>query len=146
MKILDKPTLDIDDEPGIFRLASPLLAITDSGRRIYVPKGFRTDLASIPFFVRGLPGFSVNGAHRLAAIVHDYLYTVQDGSRADADALFLEAMAACDVNVALRSALYAGVRAGGWWAWWQRGRAMAADWFGYMADNGLLDPWRYPLD
>jgi hypothetical protein len=140
MQILNRPTLDIADEPEVFVLATVLLLVAASGERFLVPAGFRTDLASIPWVVRGLPGFSVNGQHRIAAILHDYLYTVQDRTRAQTDALFLEAMEACGVGVALRTALYAGVRAGGWWAWWQRGRAMRADPAAYNRANGLFYP------
>ncbi|MGL6245659.1 DUF1353 domain-containing protein [Pseudomonas sp.] len=137
MQFLSKPSLDIADEPDVFILALVLLARAASGELFSIPVGFRTDLASIPWIVRWVPGFSVNGQHRLAAILHDYLYTIQDRDRAAADALFLEAMEACGVGMALRGTLYAGVRTGGWWAWWQRGRAMRADRAAYLVDNGL---------
>lgn len=137
MRFLSKPTLGIDDEPGVFFLASVFLLLAQSGERFMIPAGFRTDLASIPWYLRWLPGFSPTGLHRLAAILHDYLYTVQDRTRAEADALFLEAMEACGVGPVLRKSLYAGVRIGGWLTWWRRGRSMRADRAGYFVRNGL---------
>ena len=63
---------------------------------IEVPSGFLTDLASIPRVF--WPLVPVNGRHRAAAILHDYLYVTQPCTRAEADALFLEAMHAGGVR------------------------------------------------
>ena len=53
-----------------------------------VPEGFKTDLASIPRFALWL--IPVNGRHRKAAILHDYLYRI--GFKGyKADAIFREA-------------------------------------------------------
>lgn len=41
------------------------------GKYILVPKGYRTDFASVPWFFRRV--FPQDGDHNLAAIVHDYL-------------------------------------------------------------------------
>lgn len=42
--------------------------------QMWVPRGFITDFASVPWLVQALPGFDVNGASRFAAVVHDWLY------------------------------------------------------------------------
>jgi hypothetical protein len=83
--------------------------------KIVVPRGFITDLASIPRLLRWL--FDVNGVSRQAAVLHDYLYSTQPLSRADADALFLEALKSLGASKWECFGLYYGVRIGGWWAW-----------------------------
>lgn len=57
---------------------------------IVVPKGFETDLASIPRWFT--PLVPVNGDHRASAIVHDYLVRLEGFHRPLADRIFLEAM------------------------------------------------------
>lgn len=72
--------------------------VIDSERigRFTIPAGSHNNLASIPKPARSF--FSVNGPHRIAAVVHDYLYEM-DGelpertiSRKEADAVFFDAM------------------------------------------------------
>lgn len=93
---------------------------------ITVPGGFDTDLASIPRIVH--PIIPVNGLHRLAAIVHDYLYytkgklvydseqgtEVVELTRKQCDQIFLEAMRCLGVAWWQRTAMYNAVRVGGW--------------------------------
>lgn len=57
---------------------------------ITVPKGFVTDLASVPraFW----PVFPPHGEYAKAAVVHDYLYRFPSTSREFADSVFDEAM------------------------------------------------------
>ena len=86
------------------------------GRVVSVPKGFVTDLASVP----RLPFvyWSVGGRARRAAGIHDYLYqTHGDGiDRGQADAVFLE-VAATEEGAILARLMWAGIRVGGVWAW-----------------------------
>lgn len=85
------------------------------GKLITVPAGFKTDLASIPRVLWNvLPPI---GAYDAAAVVHDYLYQHNGVSRREADAVLLEAMRILGVRVTQRWAIYAGVRAGGWFVW-----------------------------
>jgi hypothetical protein len=95
---------------------SPLLNCT-----ISVPVGFETDLASIPrFFQRILP---VNDSHRLAAVLHDYLYSKKGVlskntlTREQCDSAFLEAMQVCGVPFVKRHTMHRAVRLGGWMYW-----------------------------
>lgn len=118
---LEKPHFEIGNsntwvvtKAGVY--ASPMLGYT-----IRVPEGFSTDLASIPrIFTRVLP---VNDSHRLAAVVHDYLYSLRGKlpnahlTRKTADRVFLEAMEATEVPVWKRWAMYNAVRVGGWVPW-----------------------------
>lgn len=96
--------------------------------RFTVPKGFRTDFASVP---RVLQLFiPKNGSHDAAAIVHDYLYrhqpfvqspaplrSMQRISRRDADRIFRRIMRELGTNCVRYNLMYAAVRVGGWIPW-----------------------------
>ena len=80
--------------------------------------GFRTDLASIPRILHSL--IPQNGRHRKPAVIHDKLYRtagLHDYTRAQADAIFLEAMLLVGVPRYRAYLMYSGVRAGGWITW-----------------------------
>lgn len=62
----------------------------DSGIVIRVPKGFKTDLASIPRIV--WPILPPHGYYGKAAVIHDYCYVHAIESKRWADDVFLEAM------------------------------------------------------
>jgi hypothetical protein len=100
-----------------------------------VPPGFVTDLATIPRLAQ--PLIPVNDRHRAAAILHDYLYAIQDRTRAEADALFERAMAAAGVGWLRRTLMHAAVRIGGWVLWngyaTERGRDLCA----FLAQKGI---------
>ena len=93
--------------------------------RFTVPKGFKTDFASIPRILQIL--VPKNGSHDAAAIIHDFLYrrqpfvpspapsqAMQRISRKDADRLFRRIMRELGVNCIRYNLMYAGVRIGGW--------------------------------
>ena len=63
---------------------------------------------------------------RRPAVLHDWLYCLKTGSRADADQLFLEALKAEGVGWAARWSMYTGVRAGGW-VYWNRRQGLELD-------------------
>ena len=86
-----------------------------NGIKITVPTGFHTDLASIPAPFR--TWFEVNGPHRRASVVHDYLYRRGIGTREAADRIFREAMQDCGVSWWRRWTMWSAVRIGGWAAW-----------------------------
>jgi hypothetical protein len=85
------------------------------GERYYVPPTFITDLASIPRIVH--PIISPTGKSRRAAVLHDYRYCVKQGTRKQADDLFLEALEAEGVNLITRRLMWIAVRAYGWRYW-----------------------------
>jgi len=97
--------------PDEWVVTDPLIGLRN-GDKIIAPRGFITDLASIPRPFRGV--FNVNGLLRAPAVLHDWLYCSQRYSRAEADAIFLEAMEARGMDRATRYAVYATVRAFGW--------------------------------
>lgn len=92
----------------------------NSGKTVDVPRGFSTDFASVPFFLWFiLPKW---GKYGNAAVIHDFLYYDQSISRHAADDIFAEAMTVLEVPFWKKFLLYAGVRLGGWWAWWLNSR------------------------
>lgn len=75
---------------------------------IVIPKGFKTDLASMPrIFWWIVPPF---GDYNEAAIVHDYLYKNNIYSQQVCDKIFLDIMKMYGVNILTRWVLYTGVR------------------------------------
>lgn len=117
-QFLSKPSLDIGDESGDWITCSPLVySSTVAARVITIRERFHTDLASIPRLFQWL--IPVNGKHRLAAIVHDYLYSVAPRwcDRKMADRILLEAMTDLGEAWWRRTAMYAAVRIGGWMHW-----------------------------
>ncbi len=109
---------------GRWRVLAPLRYRSDLYRdTIVVPAGFLTDLASTPRWpvLYLLAGGRATGP----AVTHDLLYAHDDwDDRALADRIFLEAMAVHQPELGhyaepawVRMLMYAGVRAGGWWAW-----------------------------
>ena len=115
------------DVNRLWKLAEPfMVAVMLDGRNqlVMVPVGFVTDLASVPRALWDL--FPPEGRYTEAAIVHDYLYSVQGrlpvpGSvqfgRADADQVLLKGMEACGEGRVARRTIWLAVRAfgGGHW-------------------------------
>lgn len=88
---------------------------------ICVPKGFRTDLASIPPALRW---FVSNDDRKIIrpAICHDWLYQQQHVknrffSREEADLLFYEMLRVEGMHWFKARMMYYAVRLGGWMAW-----------------------------
>lgn len=135
MPFANAPILSICDETQMWMLVRPLRYLDRAGEEIVIPAGFLTDLASIPRAFHWL--IPVNGRHRAAAILHDYLFVVQTRRRAETDALFLQAMAESGVSWAQRMAMYAAVRAGGWPAWRHNARQLAERARAFLAGHGL---------
>jgi len=89
---------------------------------ITVPKGFRTDFASTPWFTRAI--FPPTGKYNEAAVVHDYLCYMSNrrGSKRDinadrviADNVFIEAMTQLGVSKVKRKTMYFGVKLYTWY-------------------------------
>ena len=78
---------------------------------IHIPVGFKTDLASIPFWARWL--IHKLGKHAQAAVVHDFLYKYKMFTRKECDLIFLEAMGVLKVILWKRRIMYRAVRVGG---------------------------------
>ena len=118
--------------PRLGVLRAPFAFLSPTLGRIEVADGFDTDYASVPRIFWSI--YPPDGSYTEAAIIHDALYFYQAQSRtgcalgaaepaaypitrAQADTVFLEAMAALGVPAVRRRILYSSVRAGGWLAW-----------------------------
>ena len=109
--------LDIDWRQ--WRLENPLryeIGALGSGMIVDVPAGFVTDGASVPrVFWSALPAW---GSYSRAAVIHDYLCVrINAGqphpmapTRAEADAIFREAMAVCGTAAIVRLLMWLAVR------------------------------------
>lgn len=85
------------------------------GYIIDVPKGFKTDFASVPrLFWRRLPKW---GKYSYAAVVHDYLYYSHIVSRKKADLIFKDLMLRNGVSKIKANIMYLAVRIGGKKGW-----------------------------
>ena len=83
---------DLDDG-NIWKLHSPLVFVYNADNNpviIRVPKGFRTDLASVPWVFRWL--FPKHGKYTRAAVLHDYLYSISYKKRKKCDKILEIAM------------------------------------------------------
>lgn len=111
----------IDEQSGTWALDSPLVYFSEIiGGRITVPKGFETDLSSVP----RLPFIYLLYANRgcKAAVVHDYLYRTGSAIRSVCDAVFREALIADGESLLVAWAMWAGVRIGGIFAYKNGGK------------------------
>ena len=74
---------------------------------IKVPKGFKTDYASVPKIFRNI--INTYGKHGRGAVVHDWLYSIKCNikiTRENADKIFLEIMEEYGVNKIKRYFLF----------------------------------------
>jgi hypothetical protein len=104
--------VEVDDEPHYFVLTQPLIYYSDLlGREVVVPVGYRTNFASIPRLFQTI--IQVNGRHRKAAVVHDYLCDNKEAEgmlQGLVDKVFREAMKVLDVDFVESSTMYRLVR------------------------------------
>lgn len=81
-----------------------------------VPRGFRTDGASIPWPLRFLAGHPFGTAIR-SAVLHDWLYSQHLCTRGQSDRIMFVSMGVEGVSMFRRCIIWAALRVGGWWAW-----------------------------
>lgn len=85
-----EPTDRFFEHRRVFRLKEDLTYHSTKYGSITVPKGFETDLASVPlFFQLFVP---VTGRYLEATIIHDYLYEHALRTKQEADAILAEGM------------------------------------------------------
>ena len=110
MKFTELTLKSLDNKPGYFEVAGDVYY---SGSFEYVvPRGFVTDLASIPALLR--PIFSRTGLSRKPAVFHDHMYSVKWKTRKRCDESFKEMLLARGVSKGVANIYYWGVRLGGW--------------------------------
>jgi hypothetical protein len=108
MEISKLKTMPIDDK--YWEVMEDYFYQTSRGV-IVVPKGFKTDYASVPRIFRNI--INSYGKHGRGAVVHDWLYSNQckiDITREEADKIFLEIMKECGVGSIKRNLMYRMVR------------------------------------
>ena len=103
------------EKPPLWCLRRKLIYETAAGVVWTVSAGFLTDLASVPRMP--LAYLVAGGVGNAAAVLHDYFYQTHVIPRAEADALFLEALESLGVSWSRRWAMYLAVRAAGQHAW-----------------------------
>ena len=89
-----------------------------NGYVISVPKGFVSDLASVPRMFWSL--FPPFGKYTQASIIHDYLYSKQNDTGINkilADKIFLFVMKECGVGTIKRNLMYQAVKMFGEASW-----------------------------
>jgi len=99
----------LHDGTGHFKLLRDLMYRSEAGSVYVVPRGFKTDLASVPRWL--WPIFNPSGLFMSAAILHDHFCENDWISRKDGDKIFLEAMLHSNVPRWKRYCIYAAVRA-----------------------------------
>ncbi len=113
------PILEWSNDHGHFHVHKKFTALWKTPVRAFkvtVPKGFETDLASIPQMFRNI--IPQVGRHIQCAIVHDFCYCGNtDLSKKDADLLFLDGMKSLGVGWFRRRTMYLAVRAAGTGHW-----------------------------
>ena len=103
----------------VYAVTQPFRFESCLGLQVCVPDGFTTDFASVPRpFWRWFPPA---GPHAKAAVIHDYLYSVDaECPRFLADAVFRHAMQVSGVPAWKRMIMYYTVRLFGWASYHRR--------------------------
>ena len=109
----------LDDK--IWVLTKPLVYLSDSVGYVEVPKGFHTDLSSVPRvpFIYTLWG----GRAHYEGVAHDFLYRADCPvvvTYTQANYVFYEAATVRGKPAHIKWPMYAGVILGGWTAWKKR--------------------------
>jgi len=94
--------------------------IDDLKHNIHIKKGFITDFASVPqLFWNIVPPW---GKYGKAAVIHDYLYTTHDFTKAQSDMIFLHGMEILGVVWWKAHIMYIAVKYFGKKAWNKGGK------------------------
>ena len=102
----------------IYFLTKPILWMPNKDQdlpQVKVPKGFVTDLASIPRVFWSL--LRPDGEYTYPAIIHDYLYWTQNIPKEKSDLIFRLAMDDFNINSGTSLIIYNAVSSGGGSAW-----------------------------
>ena len=107
----DPLQVELQPDRTTWRLLAPFSYLAPDHGLITVPAGFETDFASVP---RWPLTFALLGSYgHAAAVIHDWLYTTAQLSRAAADRVFLSALRSSGIARWRAWLMWAGVRLGG---------------------------------
>lgn len=115
MSFTDLTLTTMDDKPDYFKVAGNVTYtwMQKGVEKTYtVPKGFETNLASIPAILR--PFFSVTGKSRKPAVFHDNFYDLKWLTRKKCDQLFRQMLLERGMGKIKAYCFYRAVRAFGW--------------------------------
>lgn len=116
---MERPLLTTNGD-GLYWLTRPL-NFYDAATltHVHVPRGFATDLASVPRLFWNL--LAPTGLYARAAVIHDFLYRTEglhgEVSRAQSDRIFRLVMQLSGVPGLERWIIFSAVRLFGWIAW-----------------------------
>lgn len=122
-------------------LVRPLIYVTHAEEMIIVPSGFITDLASIPWLARTIVPHQ--RAERMPAVVHDFLFVIQDRTLPEVDRIIKEAMQDTGVGWYARTMINTGLAIGSWAPWRKNASALREDRAAFLRSYGLV-PSQYP--
>jgi hypothetical protein len=102
----------------IWQIFAYAIGLLGSGIMVSVPVGYRTDLASVPWWIRWL--LPPNGKYGKAAVIHDFICSYRTVNmngqnvyvtRKTGDLIFLEAMGVLNVPAWQKWSMFCAVRA-----------------------------------
>lgn len=127
------PTRQFVEHRRVYVLNQDLVFTSKKYGVVTVPRGFKTDLASVPRIVT--PLFPTDGKYLEASVVHDYYYAFGIKTKKEADRLFRDGMKVLGVSRWRRWTMYWMVRLFGRG---QYGHANPRKYPGYI-EQDLLD-------
>jgi len=142
--LFTRPLVTCDLGPRKLVLMQPLEYRSSGigiGESFFVPAGFVSDGASVPFPLRTF--YPTHGKWLAPSVLHDYLYRFQPISRPDADNIFYEAMMAVKMRRTAAWCFYHAVDRFGGFAWRSNKRKMINDDdAGWVIDVNKPDWWK----
>lgn len=108
-EFLSKPKLEVQPDGSTFRLAEDLVFRDGAGKEWRAPKGFVTDLASIPQSLWTIVGSPTLGRYTGPAILHDYYVGQRKGTPDEVNLMFYEALLASGVSETQAKLMYTAV-------------------------------------
>ena len=125
-----------DIHPDYWVLEQDLLWKDPTFGTLIVPEGFRTDLESVPFMVRGIPWidsvFDPDGVTRRPAAGHDFLYAWRKWGKDKSDEFLRAAIMSEGGSSSVARTVYLGVHWFGGHAW--------------SSDAGSIDKYNFSKD
>lgn len=127
--------MSVEDE---WVIQSPLVWKDAKFGTLICPRGFLTDLASIPMVFRNIPFLDTSGLSRRPAAMHDWLYAWRGIGKDAADDFLKQALIAEGASPAVAEVFYLGVHEFGQSSWDSDAGQLAHDDF---VIPGSYDAW-----
>jgi hypothetical protein len=111
VKLLDGKKWELDKSFYFYLTEDMMKRANVSQKDFIIPKGFKTDFASVPKVLR--PFLKFSDIYNPSSVLHDYLYTYGSKhgiSRESADKIFYEALLVAGISKAKAKLFYWSVR------------------------------------